>query len=501
MKKLLSLLLSLLMLALPVFSCGESATPSHTLADVFLQAPTLRYTAEGQAETTHIILTAGDGLAAFIPDEATLTAVKDLLDALTIQLKSQAGNGMLQGGLGLLLNGEDAVNLLVSGNSNGLYATSNLLGGQVYGISGEEFQKLFQQILQAAQINADASTQAVPTDPTAFINSMMTDVDTTAMQEAFSALLANVSIQQVTEAPDLLPEATQQVTFTIKKADLSKCLEETAKVFFSSPGLRQFLAMSAGVEEKELDTASMVAEITSVADYVKEDFDIRILSDATGLKQYVVCDIPLTSAEGKAAESENSLSVEYLNRNDDGVTTAQFLFSMRSGETAQLISLTAQTEDGSIAAEFALSTIENGEVSYPLTAQCNGVYSVAGELCTATFNTACVTQVAPEQFITISSVEEYENKDLGDHAMSSDHLTLSIEGLGELLSVSKISTTGPAEAYLEEGADVIHPMAMSEKELAELGESLPIKLQTGLFTILTKLPESVLTLMGGGTTN
>ncbi len=496
MKKILSLLLSLLMLALPVFSCAESAATSYSIQDVYMRAPTTRYTAQGQEEITTVTLSAGEGLAAFIPDESTLTAVKDLLDALTIQLKTQMTEGNMQGGLGLLLNGEDAVNLLLSSTPNGLFATSNLLNGQIYGLSNEEFGQLFEQILQSATQNGEGgSLETITLDP----NAMLADMDMTALQESFTALLANVKAEEVTEAPEVLPEATQLVTITVKKADLVKCFEEVGKFIFSIPSFRQILAMSSGVEEKDLDTAPMVADITSVAESVKDDFDVYIYTDATGTSQYGNTVIPISPVEGEDAELEKHLDVEYLNRNTDGTQFFQVLLSTIVADSAQSLSLTSQTTDGALAVDCVISQKEGEEVSTPVSIHYEGNYSVTEEKCAATILTTFLMQVAPEQFITLSSVDEYENTDMGDHAESSENVTISIEGLGELLSIRRSSVTGLAEAYLNENADVIHPMAMTEEERTELGQSLITTLQTSLITVLTKLPESVLTLMNGGT--
>ena len=99
MKKIGSLLLSLLLLALPVFSSAEPALPAVPAVPAIPAGTFARqYTAQGHMKTTTVTLLPGDLLASMLPEDVK-AGILDLFTALSLQVKRQHTEGLMQTGL------------------------------------------------------------------------------------------------------------------------------------------------------------------------------------------------------------------------------------------------------------------------------------------------------------------------------------------------------------------------------------------------------------------
>ena len=119
MKKLLSLILAMLMLAMPVFSSAEEASVSTSTAMLQTAAQndfTTKYVLQGQEETIDLTFEISDLMLSMgqVPEEQA-AMVKELLNAIGFRMTFQTVENQAQGGVALLLAGVVAALLAVAG--------------------------------------------------------------------------------------------------------------------------------------------------------------------------------------------------------------------------------------------------------------------------------------------------------------------------------------------------------------------------------------------------
>ena len=86
--------------------------------------------------------------------------------------------------------------------------------------------------------------------------------------------------------------------------------------------------------------------------------------------------------------------------------------------------------------------------------------------------------------------------DLGDHAEGQGTFTTSMEGIGDLMTITINKKTDIAEAYIIT-PDAVQPMAMSEEELNAFGQEISTNAMMVLISVLPKLPQGLQQMLMG----
>ena len=499
MKRGFSLLLALLMLALPVFSLAETADSSAPFTVPGLRNPDFagKYLAEGQAKVTTVSFATGDLLPSLLGEEMA-GPITDLLAALSFQSKHQSSGEESQASFALQLNGEDTLCGTVATSKEGLFATSNLLGEEIYQLTNEDLKTLGEQFIQSQVEQGKLSQEMVDSakewfttfqnDPQAAILSLIGEVDLTGIQASLNTFLASLSMGAVTEAPEKLPDATTMITVPLKKADLSALMEEIAKVIWNMPIVQKLAPSVTTSSGTPLTQESLTAGLRKFPDALAEDTELRIYTGESG-KIYLTLPMKLT-AEDKIVDTafEMLLSVEAEGFTMDWVMNAaqenekvvlSGNFVMAGNHLDYTVTADVTEADGQTwrpIEEIISADIVSEETSFSINANITArIVSEAGAPATGLV-------------FTVSKLDQ----DLGDHAEGTASITVSLENMGELLTVHVAEVTTMAEAYIDNAEIAVKPMAMSPEEQTALVEKIQGNLQLTLVTALQKLPASVL---------
>lgn len=505
MKKVLSLILALLMMALPVFSLAEETAElvSVPAGSVDFAA---KYLEQGQQQVTTVSFVPGEFLLAMAGQDYS-AAISDLLAVLSVQTKVQKSEDKVQGRLALQLEGEDALWLAGALNNDGVFASSSLLGEDTYQLTPDELKTLIDQASQAlvaqgtiTQEQLDALTaqlNGASVDPEAAVAELFGQPDLTGLQAAIAELSAGVTAEAVTEAPTMLPDAVQVMTVPLTKETLSKLMEELAKVLWAMPITQKIADAAAGQTGSSLTEEKLIETLKKFPNALKEDTALLI----------------------------------YVNEKGDMyITTAMTLAQVADGKDVDvaLELVTGTTEEGAIAS-WSLAAVQEDDVilvTGDMNAKENHLdYSVALDIADGDQGWRPFEEIVDVDFtqqedsfaLGLAATERIQSdanadpigilvnlsavdQDLGDHAEGTLVLKISLENMGDVLTINASEITAPAEAWITD-AEAIRPMALSGEEQSALLEKVQNNLQLGLITAMQKLPASVLqilnTVMGG----
>jgi hypothetical protein len=476
MKKILSIMMAMLMLALPIFGSAETAEGTEYAG--FLT----KYQGQGQKLTTDISIEPGELLASLLGENAA--AVQDLLSVLGIQVTAQAEGSSAQFGLNLTLSGKEAVSLQAAATENGLVARSNLTGEDTYALSGEELQKVMEQLMQSMGDQGNALNNLLSNPQEALAGA---ELDTTALMTALTPIMTAATVEEVTEAPAGFPDAKTVTIVPLKKDDLTNVMTELGKLLWSIPTVQQLL--SAASSETPVTEESLIQNLTQIPAAMKEDTELRIYTNAAQDESYIVCGVILVAGEDEEA------NISYTGRTSnkpEGSSQSHHVYVSLNGVYTD-ISVTAWTSEHNVMYTMSANQTREGTVTQAIDFSFDRTEDKPDDK-NETVKTDIVIRVKNDPSanpigITISS--ETESKDLDDHAESTNVLTIGLENAGTLVTVHTASVTGPADAYMtDEGA--IHPLSMSEEEQNALSQKLMGTLQTGLMTLMQQLPPSIL---------
>ena len=501
MKKTLSLILALLMMALPVFSLAEETISIPSTESIDFAA---KYVEQGQAQVTTVSFVPGDFLLAMAGQDYS-AAISDLLAVLTVQTKVQKSEDKVQGRLALQLEGEDALWMTGALSDDGLFASSSLLGEDTYQLTPDELKALIDQASQAlvaqgtlTQEQLDALTaqlNGAAENPEASVAELFGQPDLTGLQNAITELGAGVTAEAVTEAPEMLPDAVQVMIVPLTKENLSTLMEELAKVLWAMPITQKIAEAAAGQTGNTLTEEKLIETLKKFPDALTEDTAILIYMNETGDKIYI------TTAMTLAADGKNTdVALEILTATtEEGAAVSWMIAAVQEDESILLtgdLNATADHLDYSVALDLT-----DGEESWrPFEETVDADYTLQeNSFALGLAVTERIKSDASADPIGILVNLSAVNQDLGDHAEGTMALNISLENMGDVLTVNATEITAPAEAWITD-AEAVRPMALSGEEQSALLEKVQNNLQLGLITAMQKLPASVLqilnTLMG-----
>lgn len=495
MKKILSLMLALLMLVLPLAGMAESAA---LISDGFAS----KYLQEGQQMVYDLSVEPGNFLLANLPEEAT-QPVTDVLNALKIEFVTQSSEIGGQGSLRLLMNDADVADITVAMADDGLYATSNFLGGKIVKLTTEQLNQLSEQMMQQmveqgqiTQEQLDSLKESIASfqqDPQAAIASMFGDVDAGPLMAAASEMVVMGAPEEVTEIPEEVTiEAKYVMDVTVKKDALKNVTTEVAKLAWSMPIVQQIA--SAANSGEPLTEEALTEKLNSVADALAEDINAKVYMTEDQSAYFI--DAPIELNKG-------SLLVRCEVANTEDKVHVAWIMAMVDSENKQNVIVTGSedvttTENGGLLT-YALSVNvdEDGNAENMYEAQ-NILMNVSWTNQESVKHntveyTMKIQQSADAEPFTVLFTLQSEEKDLGDHAEDTTVIAISVGSGEEIYDVCKLNVnakTAQAEAYII-SSDAVEIMSLSEEELNAFTQEIYPSLMGGVIGLMQSLPESV----------
>ncbi|MBQ8073475.1 MAG: hypothetical protein IJ231_06895 [Clostridia bacterium] len=497
MKKLISLMLALLMLALPVFSGAEEADVAAGLKQTAALNPLIRYMAQGQEVTMDVSLETSEMLFALMqmPEEIQ-TAVKDLLNVLSFRFTAQTQDRQAQTGTAVLLSGEPVVETKVAYGAKNLYAASNLLGDRILQVTPEQLKALGNQALSQMVASGQVTEEQVAAakrfvklfreDPVAALKKLVGEPDLNGVLTAAMPIVTGIRTEEVTEAPEALPEAAQVIVVPLAKDALTGLTTEIAKLIWSLPVV-QYLAPN--VKEGPKSEEEWIAALNRLPEALAEDTEIRVYMDESLSAMYMTADL-------KVNKDGETVAVGYtmLMRVGGEDMTADYVITLPEMTVKAQMAVTAQDNQVRVDYHITSEAMLNGVTFQPVE-EIIAMNVEKGESRTA-LNADMTVRVkqdpdAAETGVTLKLADAAE--DAGDHAEESGAFAIGMEGMGDLLTVRFAGRTDLAEAYIIT-PDAVQPLAMSAEELEAFQQEVTMNAQTALLGVLPKLPQSVLQL-------
>lgn len=300
MKKLLSVLLTVLMLAIPVLGAAEE-TPAPTIFDrlwevydwsiltdwgVLTQDEVRLLTAEKDAvaagrELVSTMKLTAEGMTG---DPAADAAIAELLEALTVTARVQQDEAAAV----VSLSGQDVLSVGFGEKDGAAYLASSLLESPVT-VAAEEFDALLLRLVNAAQAGGyidgqqamelgyqlgmypmSAMVSAAPLSWTMATEIDPSALDLTAWNEVLDPILARMVVTPVTEQPADCDEAAECWTVDITEEELNAFLVAGLKVVRDNPELCEMLddalAMDGNLAE-QIDQLILSAQTSSLFDH------------------------------------------------------------------------------------------------------------------------------------------------------------------------------------------------------------------------------------------
>ena len=493
MKKILSIMLALFMLALPTLSLA--ASPAGLLGEA-VEA--------GRPWRAEVSMQAGE-----IPADAdTAALLSDIIDALGFRMDVQQGDAP-QTDVALLLSGKEVLTFAVAEKGDDTYIKTNLTGEDVMAFNAEEAQALLERVLklmvdsgamteaELEEIKAQLGSMAGAGNITAMMEGMQ--VDTAAILSLVAEITAQVTTEEVTAQPRNCDPAVRKVSFTVTRDMLMKyyslCVDMLKKNEAYMALLNEQMALVADSGEavtaeealdKGLETIqnSITAFSAPVSVYLNEkDEPVYALVDATMTTGQEDDQVNLTMTIGYArlTGTEGVSHSATLIANDEEKDGIAMTFNYLAGEKRSMIS-------------FDAAEIDEGVSEAP-------VMSVEAELLKDRVETAAHDQLTVT--MTLRDDDESQSMTLkadvsaeksGEDAAFNLIGKLFLPGSEkEMITLNAAVTTGEAAPSIAV-EDAVRPGAMTDDEFnAFLGQVVQ-SAQTALLVMLQSLPDSVLQL-------
>ena len=541
MKKLLSILTALIMMALPLsgLALTSSTTPvpqdpavpvsapvsdpdvpeeptvpvsapvSDPAAPASISAPdpeallanagfAAKYLAEGQRLVTDVTLEPGQALLEDL-DEEGAAALKDLLEVMTLETTAQQNEGMVQAALRLLLEGESAADVILAAGEDGFYVSSGFLGTQIVNVTPDQLDDLADTFIQQ-MINEGALRQEDLSDLTQGIQTLSeaftalaeldgADMDMTALQEAIDGLKEETSnVEELTEVPEgVTIPAKYRFTLTMTKEALKNVTTELAKFLWSVPSMPKLLSLS----DEEWTEESLVNTLNQIPDILQEDLVITVYLDEAE-ENIELQAAPKLLLNEKTADMN---AVLITNAAGDSLILSATLYIPEEGSRItqldeSLVLYTGEAE-GLVQWYYTVNEI-NGEES---TMTAMDYIAVTWETTDteSAVKASLLSAAMPsqeEEPVTMTVDLSWEAQDLGDHAEAAGTILIGRNDPGDLMTVYVAQTTDLAEAYIIT-PDAVQPMAMTEAEREKFTARAAFSSLLETARLISRLPSSV----------
>ena len=480
------------------FHMPELKAPAANFAD--------KYLAEGQRSVTDISVQAGDFLLSNIPEQAR-AGVKDLFQALKLEVVNQGKDGNRQGTVRLLLNDESALEATAAVGGEDYYVASNLLGNKIIRFTPEQIrtavEKLTSQAVEQGSMTQEQADALKNLLNGSGLNVDMASLDLQPLKNALTKVF-NVGIPPVTvtERPEEVTiDARSMVTVTVRKDALKDVMAEAGKLVWSIPAVQQ-MAGSGVVNGKPLTEENLIQGFQKFADLLADDVVIQVYVSADGKAGQGIGDVVLQNNGEKVNVHVNAL----LQTEGDETTLVWSARPTGAGTGDVLMSgsmkVVRGTNGGSMNYEVTLETTENGSTYTGMKETINAVWTEEENARSANLDvTMEIRTNAEANPVVVLITAQGESRDAGDHAETTLNVKTAVKDMGDVLGLTVQTRTDLAEAYIIT-EDAVQPLAMSQEDLQAFGQEITASAQSGLIALIGKLPQStqqlVMMLMGGG---
>lgn len=486
MKKFLSLMLAVMLLALPVASLAEFNF------DLLGQQKAMTFSMKfADANFAALAEAAGEKVE---EDEAAVVAiVNDLINAIGITgYEQQASADSMQLGYSLTLNGNDALNFQVLLQKDGIYAASNLLGQDTVMITPDQMDAVLESA--KAELIAQGGTGAELDEAFAPMKEMLenpgemfsfnmktNDLGTmklTNFLAAFEKIAEKAETADASTAPAGSDKAESAITLKLSKDDITTLLQAFMDDFEATNyGATYVKAMNQNLAFFD-KSATPDNVLKASTDLMKDDMVVTLYTGADG---------NVVSATVKAALLED------LNSND--MVDLDMVILNNKVDDQQKVTVTATaTEDDEkvdILFELAMADDNNGTFSCTVTED-DTLVKVNG-----TIQTTADKKVTMD--IKLDVTDDDDKFGLGflvtvaetDSSLDMQIKLMSLDGATTYLSIlMNYALTDMMPAL--NTADAVQPLAMSEEEMTAWTTSLQSNMQMELVKMIQYLPTSVL---------
>ena len=488
MKKFVSLLLAVLMLALPVMGLAQSPD------EMFNEA--MENGRPGAGKLTFEM--AGD-----IPgmDAEMAAMVEELVEALGFTLAWQDS----QVDFAFQLSGNDALTLAVANDGQRNYIKSNLLGEDVAAFTAEEGQVILNRMIDLAvqaelipQSEAAALKQSLE-EAMAQVNVQveeinLEDLDLTPFIGVAMNLASKVQTGEVTAQPKNCDAAATMIAMTLNGEDVKQIYAALFSVIRSSKDLVAYLdtfAATAEMGSGEELLAELEKATNQLGDSVVGDIPVTVYMDEAGEPVYASMAFTFKTEDG----GEMKADANYTRLTTNAAQNHSAVLTMFDQEnTGVNISVNASVSPDVNNIQMGMAFIEDG-VSNDLMR-----LSVLQEKEYGDVKSECDTEVivtiidGEEMNIKIDVDEEAEKINDVDVRYSAE-IELSLPGVvEEVFTVNVDQVTGEAAPSII-SADALLPGAMTDDEFNAYAGTVMEAAQTALINMIQYLPSSVLMLL------
>ncbi len=489
MKKFLSLMLAIMLLALPVTSLAEfnfdllgqqkAMTFSLTFADANIAA---------------LVEATGEKLD---EDEAAVfPMINDLINAIgIIGYEQQASADSAQIGFGLTLTGNEALNGQVLLQKDGIYATSNLLGQDTVlmtldqltasledakaeliaqGATGAEFDQVFAPIKEVLENPGEMFSSYMKTND---LNTM----ELTNFLAAFEKIEEKAEKADASTAPAGSDKAESAITLKLSKDDIATLLQAFMDDFEATNyGAAYVKALNQGLPASD-ERATLDDALKLCTDLMKDDMVVTLYTGADG---------NVVSATVKAALLEEVDSKD--------VVDLDMVILNNKVNDQQKVTVTATATEGDekvdVLFELNMADKDNGTFNCTVTED-DTLVKVNGTIQTTADNNVTVdvkldVTDGEDKFGMGFLVTAAETESSFDIQMKLTSLDGATTYLSILLNYA-LADMKPAVNT----ADAVQPLAMSEEEMQAWTASLETGMQMERVKIIQYLPTSVLQMM------
>ena len=451
-------------------------------------------------------------------DMASVPAVMDLCDVLTLRLLQGENSGMLT----LNLSGEDVFSAAARMTGDGLYLDSALLGDKPVYASAEDIGQVLTQLASAEEgMTQETLNQIKPMIAHLFSQAgMMSELkgmaladpsvtppaelksdelreqlqklygDDPAMLDYVLGILDRAEITEGSFTSDAHDPATQSIKITLTKDDVAKLQ--------GSSTVRKALTQTGAVTEEEA-----AAELKKAMDSMeKMDVLMTLYADDShlvALEMTMDSAMTVTDDDGETERESVQMTAAYNRLTKDGVMNHSATMMLgEDGETEADLAFVLTEEDGSYTLDGAMNEVDDGKEKPILTVK--GVLTVADGKADG-----WLALLADETQVTFTYAASVEG-DSTDRVMAL-YVRENAVALTELAASERplfslrLKTTENAddsalkaiEAATAETA--LQPLQMSDEECTDYITSISTNATQVLYTVLSKLPSSVIELL------
>ena len=448
-------------------------------------------------------------------DMASVDAIKDLFDVLTVRFLKGEGSGMLT----LSLSGEDVFSAATRMTGDGLYLDSAILGDKPVYASAEDIgqvltqlatadegadeeivsqikpmiAQLFSQAGMMSELKGMALTDPSVTPPAELKSDELREQlqklygDDPAMLDYVLGVLDRAEITEGSFTSDAHDPATQSIKITLTKDDVA--------TLQSSTTVQKMLTDSGSMTEEEA-----AAELKKAMDNM--DVVMTMYADDShlvALEMTMDSAMTVTDDDGEAERESVQMTAAYNRLTKDGVVNHSATMMLgEDGETEADLAFVLTEEDGSYTLDGAMNEVDDGKEKPILTVK--GVLNSADSKADG-----WLAMLADENQITFTytgSTEGDQTERLvslyaRENAVAITELAASERPLFSLRVTTSENADDNALKAIESATaeNAVQPLQMSDDELTEYLTSISTNATQVLYTVLSKLPSSVIELL------